>query len=114
MRYSLPDPSDFCPGCNRIRCTCPPPGREEAQAEEAYERGYEAGAEFSPVDGPDNRPDPSWLGSWQNPSREPFYEAFLGGFDDAVAGKPNAVMAQYEQTAKPWTDAPDGDDGLPF
>lgn len=113
-RYTLPCPSDYCPGCNRSRCTCPPPGWEEAQSEAAYERGYEAGAEFGPEDGPDNRPDPSWLGAWINPNREDYPESYLAGFDDAVAGRPNAVLDYYERRAKSWTMAPDGDDGLPF
>lgn len=36
------DPTHFCPGCNRVRCTCPPPGYEDHLADEAYRRGYEA------------------------------------------------------------------------
>lgn len=36
------DPTYFCPGCNLIRCACPPSGYEEHVADEAYRRGYEA------------------------------------------------------------------------
>ncbi|MEL6615215.1 MAG: hypothetical protein AAFQ43_05730 [Bacteroidota bacterium] len=42
MHNTLPCPSDYCAGCNRIRCQCPPPGYEEHVRDEAYERGYSA------------------------------------------------------------------------
>ena len=56
MYNSLPCPTDFCPGCNRTRCACPPPGYEDYLYAEAYQRGYDA----CEADGYDEHPLNVW------------------------------------------------------
>ena len=58
MRYlTLPDPTDFCPGCARARCACPHPAHEDARHAAAYAAGHAAGLEG----GYDDRPMTEWV-----------------------------------------------------
>ncbi|HEX8298247.1 MAG TPA: hypothetical protein VF594_03730 [Rubricoccaceae bacterium] len=99
-------PTSYCPGCNTIRCVCPPEGYEEALVEAAYELGHEHGA----ADGPDNRPTVSWLLDADLDA-----ESYLTGYDDACAGLPVGMPAEPLSAQPPspvlWDDL---DDLLPF
>jgi ribosome modulation factor len=110
------DPSDYCPGCNRIRCSCPTAEQEDYLQEMAYERGYQDGLEL----GPHNRPSLDWLLHPFNPHREPLAEDYLKGYSDGAAGRPNLVATRYEdeeeRRRKALSEAAQAtvDDGLPF
>jgi hypothetical protein len=116
----FPCPSSYCPWCNRVRCVCPPPWWEDAQADDAYERGYAAGL----ADGPENTPCERWLRSPLNPRREPFPTEFIEGYRDGAARREHRVEAAYAAADKhrqadlqgrPERPAGDAcDDGLPF
>jgi hypothetical protein len=54
---SLPGPGDFCHGCNRLLCRCPP----ELDPEVLFERAYEAGHEACLADGYSERPLTEWV-----------------------------------------------------
>ena len=57
MRHTLPDPTDFCPGCACARCTCPHPALAEARLRAAYEAGHADAL----ADGYDGRPGAEWV-----------------------------------------------------
>ena len=42
MSRSMPGPGDFCHGCNRLICRCPPEPDLDTYAEASYQAGYEA------------------------------------------------------------------------
>ena len=68
--------SAYCPGCNTVRCTCPPEGYEEALSDAAYALGYDHGL----ADGPENRPTRCWLDRACLDA-----DAYLEGYDAACA-----------------------------
>ena len=53
----MPGPGDFCHGCNRLLCRCPPEPDPEAFYETAYQAGYEACL----ADGYSERPMTDWV-----------------------------------------------------
>ena len=57
MSRSLPGPGDFCHGCNRLMCQCPP----EPDYEAYYEASYRAGYEACRADGYSERPMTEWV-----------------------------------------------------
>lgn len=66
--------SSYCPGCDAVRCVCPPDGYEDELAEQAYRLGYDHGL----ADGPENRPTRRWL-----TSAGLDVDAYLEGYDEA-------------------------------
>ena len=82
MNTYIPDPSDFCPGCNVRRCECPPPWHEDALVDDAYQAGRAACLSA----GYDERPTPV-PSRWADPHAEAWYE----GFDDAGCGLASRV-----------------------
>lgn len=96
--------SSYCPGCNTVRCVCPPDGYEDELAEQAYMLGHDHGT----ADGPENRPTVDWLVDAGLDA-----ESYLAGYNDACAGLPLGMPAELLPPAAPllWEDL---DDLLPF
>lgn len=83
----LCDPTDYCPGCNTfVGCRCPPADYEDALYEAAYVLGYGHGL----ADGPENRPTRCWLEEADLRGAPLDPDGYLGGYDDACAGRPSA------------------------
>ncbi|MDT7858249.1 hypothetical protein RQM47_16490 [Rubrivirga sp. S365] len=57
MSRSMPGPGDFCHGCNRLLCRCPP----EPDYESYFEASYQAGHEACLADGYSERPLTEWV-----------------------------------------------------
>jgi hypothetical protein len=97
--------SSYCPGCNAVRCVCPPAGYEEELAEQAYQLGHDHGL----ADGPENRPSRRWLTD-AGLDAEPYWL----GYDDGCDGLPLHTfrpVATGPTTPVLWDDL---DDGMPF
>ena len=53
----MPGPGDFCHGCNRLLCRCPPEPDVDAYFEASYQAGYDA----CTADGYCERPMTEWV-----------------------------------------------------
>ena len=53
----MPGPGDFCPGCNRLLCRCPPEPDHEGYHQASYQVGYDACL----ADGYSERPMTEWV-----------------------------------------------------
>ena len=96
-------PSSYCPGCNTVRCVCPPDGYEDDLADQANGLGHEHGL----ADGPENRPTWRWLIDAGLDA-----ESYLAGYDDGCDGLPlYTVVPVVRTTPVLWDDL---DDGMPF
>jgi hypothetical protein len=97
--------SSYCPGCNTVRCVCPPDGYEDALAEQAYQLGHEHGL----VDGPENRPTRRWL---RDAGLD--VDPYLDGYDDGCDGLPLHTLTPVTTGPTPPVLWDDLDDGMPF
>ena len=53
----MPGPGDFCHGCNRLLCRCPPEPESGGHLDESYQAGYDACL----ADGYSERPMTEWV-----------------------------------------------------